>query len=881
MKMNMKWIPILHRIFGVAAAALSLATASTSRAADPAAQWEACGWGGGGFYYAAAYHPTKDGVIYMGGDVAGVYKTEDHGRHWRLINNGLVNYGVFSLAVDRTNPQTVYAATEGGLCKSADGGEHWRLLPMTKHNELRITGEKGKSIRAIAVDPANGQNVYAASPAGKAYKSVDGAETWKQVYTKATAPEDTSLLRVQLGKVNGDFFGGVWLPLTFPTDTKGRECVGFGFTFKGDKSHPDKTFVSLQTVDGATYRTKNVRDLFATDQVQEVLLKTGDFELDAEYAKKHPEKPKSFAGGKDWAAVNRMDLSVVGALPENASIARLGKISFTFAAPAATDKPTSMVVRDFAVNKTVQTYGNVRVGSGESSGAFHSVTVSPKEPSTVLVATDDAGLVLSSDGGASWKELPTPKRASSASVSASDPQIIYGSFYADGVWKSTDQGQTWVKASEGLGKGVSITEVVVSPVNPLEVYAIGAAGWNGAFYFSNDGAKTWTKSSTIMADVEGDPTYVDGAGGKTALSTPTNLTINPLNPKELFCSNNWRPCLSEDGGVTWQERCRGADISCITDIRFSGARTYVSVMDEGAFVTENGGQKWRALWPLKYLPEILGHYWRLAIQPINGTDRIIATCSPWDTKYPPHVMRSDDAGKTYQVMKAGLPATILHANTMWGVGHPRALAVDPKNPDILYLGIDGDPENGKGGGGIFKSSDGGASWAALPSQPASRRMFYGLAVDPTDSQRIYWAACGANGGLHRSEDGGATWKSVFPHDQWVFNMTVAADGTVYCGGRNLWRSTDHGNTWKQLTKFNTDRTIVGLEVDPRKPTTMWLSTVTWDLSNNGAVYKTDDNGATWQDITGNLPYVKPIILRFNPATNELWAGGVTLQKLKQ
>jgi len=870
------------------AVALLLCESEHLQAAGPAtpntatAQWEPCGWGGGGFYYATVYHPTQNGVIYMGGDVAGVYKTEDHGQHWRLINNGLADYGVFSLAVDRANPQTVYAATEGGLCKSVDGGVHWKLLPMTKRNELRITGEKGKSIRSVAVDPSNGQNVYAASPAGKAYKSADGGETWKLIYAKTAAPEDASFLRVQFGKVNGDFFGGVWLPLVFPADkdTKGRECVGFGFTFQGDKSHPDRAFVALQTSDGATYRTKNVHDLFATDSPQEVLLKTADFELDPDYAKKHPDRPKAFAGGKDWATVNRVDFTTVGALPEQASVARIGKIAFAFAGETP-EKPASIVVRDFATDKTVQKYGNTRVGGGESSGAYHSVAVSPREPATVLVATDDAGLVLSPDGGKSWKELATPKRASSASVAASDPQVIYGSFYTDGVWKSADKGQTWANASEGLGKGVSITEVVVSPANPLDVYAIGAAGWNGAFYFSHDGAKTWTKSSTIAADVDGDPTYVDGTGGKTALSTPTNLAINPLNPKELFCSSNWRPCLSEDAGATWQERCRGADISCITDIRFSGPRTYVSVMDEGTFVTENGGAKWRQLWPLKYAPEFIGHNWRLAINPINGHDRVLATCSPWDPKYPPRVVRSDDAGKTYQIVKAGLPESVLRANTMWGVGHPRALAVDPKDPNILYLGLDGDPENGKGGGGIFKSTDAGVTWAPLPHQPASRRMFYGLAVDPTDSQRIYWGACGANGGLHRSEDGGATWKVVFPQEQWVFNMMVAADGTVYCGGKNLWRSTDHGNTWKQLTKFNNERTVIGMEVDPRHGGTMWLSTTTWDGGNNGAVYKTTDNGATWQDITGNLPYVKPLILRFNPAANELWAGGVTLQKLRQ
>ena len=43
----------------------------------------------------------------MGGDVAGVYKTEDNARNWRMINKGLADYGVFSLAVDRNNPKVV------------------------------------------------------------------------------------------------------------------------------------------------------------------------------------------------------------------------------------------------------------------------------------------------------------------------------------------------------------------------------------------------------------------------------------------------------------------------------------------------------------------------------------------------------------------------------------------------------------------------------------------------------------------------------------------------------------------------------------------------------------------------------------------------------
>ncbi len=72
-----------------------------------------------------------------------------------------------------------------------------------------------------------------------------------------------------------------------------------------------------------------------------------------------------------------------------------------------------------------------------------------------------------------------------------------------------------------------------------------------------------------------------------------------------------------------------------------------------------------------------------------------------------------------------------------------------------------------------------------------------------------------------------------------------------------------------------------LEVHPRDPNTVWVSTTTWDNSANGAVYKTSNDGTTWTDITGNLPYVRPQVRRFNPATNELWAGYVGLYKIKQ
>jgi len=241
-----------------------------------------------------------------------------------------------------------------------------------------------------------------------------------------------------------------------------------------------------------------------------------------------------------------------------------------------------------------------------------------------------------------------------------------------------------------------------------------------------------------------------------------------------------------------------------------------------------------------------------------------------------------DGGATFEVIKKGIPDYDIAPNTMWGKGHPRALAVDPNNPQIVYLGIDGDPASGKSGGGIFKSEDGGATWAQLPNQPGSRRMYYGLAVDPTDSNRLFWGACANGGGIYRSIDQGKTWEHVFRDENFIWSVLATVDGTIYCTGKQLWRSKDHGKTWVKLTDFPVNnRAMVGLDYDAKNPNNLWVSTTTWDSNASGAIYRSTDAGATWQEITGNIPNIRPQILRFNPDTRELWAGFVGVYKIKQ
>ncbi len=96
-----------------------------------------------------------------------------------------------------------------------------------------------------------------------------------------------------------------------------------------------------------------------------------------------------------------------------------------------------------------------------------------------------------------------------------------------------------------------------------------------------------------------------------------------------------------------------------------------------------------------------------------------------------------------------------------------SLAIDPANSKILYAGLRGNDNKGTGGG-VFKTTDGGASWTAINTGLASTRV-QALAVDPANSSTVYAAAmdaivpvtyAGVGGGVYKTTDGGASWTAI-------------------------------------------------------------------------------------------------------------------------
>lgn len=161
------------------------------------------------------------------------------------------------------------------------------------------------------------------------------------------------------------------------------------------------------------------------------------------------------------------------------------------------------------------------------------------------------------------------------------------------------------------------------------------------------------------------------------------------------------------------------------------------------------------------------------------------------------VWKSEDAGRTWRPLKD------LMANL--GVV---SLAMNPRNPDVLYAGT-GESQAGDGirGAGIFKTEDGGAHWDQLPAtQTPDFHHVNDLVVSSADGERIY-AATGT--GVWRSPDGGKTWSRIREAAGGCMDLALRTDRPadvlfascgIYAEGDSVWINSNAGSTdsWTEV-----------------------------------------------------------------------------------
>jgi photosystem II stability/assembly factor-like uncharacterized protein len=232
------------------------------------------------------------------------------------------------------------------------------------------------------------------------------------------------------------------------------------------------------------------------------------------------------------------------------------------------------------------------------------------------------------------------------------------------------------------------------------------------------------------------------------------------------------------------------------------------------------------------------------------------------------VWKSDDFGNTWNPIFDEQPS-----------GSVGAIAVAPNDPNIIYVG------SGEGlqrpdlavGDGVYKSTDAGKTWTHLGLRDAQQ--ITNIIVDPDNAKTLFVAVQGhpygpnAERGVFRSTDGGATFQKVLYKDentgaadlafdpdnqQIIYAVLWAArvapwevrDGSSFiAAGSGLFKSSDGGDTWQQLTKglpnYSDDKLgRIGIAVSHSQRNRLYATVEA--AGDKAGVYRSEDSGATWQ-----------------------------------
>lgn len=200
-----------------------------------------------------------------------------------------------------------------------------------------------------------------------------------------------------------------------------------------------------------------------------------------------------------------------------------------------------------------------------------------------------------------------------------------------------------------------------------------------------------------------------------------------------------------------------------------------------------------------------------------------------------------------------------------------AIAVAPSDANVVYVGTgEADMRSQISfGDGMYKSTDAGKTWTHIGLD--NTRQIGRVLVDPKDPNIVFVAALGhsydanPDRGVYRSKDGGATWQKVLYKNENVGAIDLAFDprdpGTIYASlwdtrrppwsiyppsygpGSGIYKSTDGGNTWHELTHgLPTERVgRIGIAVAPSEPDRVYAVVD----AKNGGIYRSDDAGFTW------------------------------------
>ncbi|MGI9625375.1 MAG: VPS10 domain-containing protein [Longimicrobiales bacterium] len=615
---------------------------------------------------------------------------------------------------------------------------------------------------------------------------------------------------------------------------------------------------------------------------------------------------KTTNGGITWASIfesgGTLSLGAVGLAPSDHNVLYLGT--------GENNPRNSTSIGDGLYRSTDRGKNWTHIGL-ENTERIARIRVHPTNPDIVWVAAlghawgpnEERGVFRSVDGGATWQKVlyvDENTGAADLALDPANPRILYAAMYdyrrrpyhfrsggpGSGLYKTTDGGETWTELTDaaldnGLPEGpLGRIGVALADSDPEVLYTLIESNDDGVLWKSENAGESWTMVSD-EGSLNSRPFYY------------SDLRVDPTNPNRLFAVSG-RLSVSIDGGKSWERiasNIHGDHQSFWIDPE--DPDRLIDGNDGGFHFSFDGGETWefRNQVPLGQFYQISADM-RDPYTVCGGLQDNDAWCGPSRT----------------QTVAGSL---LNYWSEVIGPGDGMYVQTDPRDPDVMYANSQG--------GNLFKVDRVTGEARSIQPYPVPRggaaagdhpyRFNWNSPVhlSPHDPGTVYF---GGNV-LFKTQDGGASWEEISPDltsadpekllssggDITPDNTTAETHATIYTVAESpaepgvIWAGTDDGNL--QITRNGGATWTNVIDRLQGLPPASWVTRVEASRVEGGRayvtfdrhrdddmspyVYRTDDYGESWENITGNLPSVGYIhVVREDPKNPDLIYVGTEL-----
>lgn len=482
--------------------------------------------------------------------------------------------------------------------------------------------------------------------------------------------------------------------------------------------------------------------------------------------------------------------------------------------------------------------------------AAEKVVMNPKVGGSKSRVTSDLGKRVSADS-VSWVQTNGPYGGLVNALAVNSYGYIFAGTYAGGVFKSTDNGNSWTQAGltntyiyslavnstgyifagtegEGLYRsedngnswaqltgGLSATSNVYSLAVNASGYII--AGVDTAVYISKDNGSSWTlighgprayaltfnASGYIFAGTSEEIAYTTNSG-----SSWTNLHGLSSGVSSLVVSTSgyifagtWGSgvYLSTNNGASWTPLTNGLSNNVVNSLAINSSGYVFAGTTGGVFLSTNNGSNWTLV-----NAGLANGY--VASLSVNSSGYVFA--GSWGEG----VYLSTDDGTTWTQMNSGFTSS-----NIW--------SLSANSSGNIFAGADG--------GGIYESSDRGSSWALSGLIGKTVR-----SISFNSAGNIF---AGTSGGVFISSNSGTSWtqSNTGLTDTTVYSSVINSSGHIFVGTdtEGVYRSTNNGAAWTHVNSGLGDSSITSLVID----SSGHIFAGTW----GDGVYLSTDDGTSW------------------------------------